>query len=94
MRDLGIAASFDSVTICSETGYAKPHPEIFNAAVRSLGVPHQRILLAGDSLTDDYQAALAAGLDAVLVDRTGRYAAMGSVRRIESLLEVPPMVNS
>jgi putative hydrolase of the HAD superfamily len=91
LRDLSILSLFDSVTISSETGFAKPQPEIFQAAVRSLGVSPARTLFAGDSLLDDFQAGQNAGLEAILVDRPGRYAAMRSVRRIASLRELLPI---
>jgi putative hydrolase of the HAD superfamily len=92
MQALDILSYFCSVTISSETGYAKPQPEIFEAAVRSIGVPANRILFAGDSLTDDYQAGQSAGLKAFLVDRSGRYAEMKSVRRIQTLRDLLPIV--
>ena len=38
LGDLHIRSFFDTVTICSETGSAKPQPEIFQAAIHSLGV--------------------------------------------------------
>jgi putative hydrolase of the HAD superfamily len=88
MKDLEILTYFDTVTISSETGYAKPGPEIFLAAVEALGAPPDRILFAGDSLTDDFQAAQAVGLEAFLLDRPRRYVQMRSVRRIESLEEL------
>src|SRR6185436_626941 len=44
MKDLNILSFFDSVTISSETGYAKPQPEIFEAAIRAVGVPANRIV--------------------------------------------------
>jgi putative hydrolase of the HAD superfamily len=84
---LGIRSFFDSVTISSEAGYAKPHPEIFLAAVRALDVPAWRALFVGDSLSDDVEAGNAAGLDAVLVDRTDHYVGV-PFPRIRSLLEV------
>jgi len=90
MNDLGIRAYFDSVTISSETGYAKPQPEIFMAAIRSLAVPPNRILFAGDSLLDDFQAGQNVGLDAFLLDRSGRYAGIQSVRRIQTLRDLLP----
>jgi len=90
LKDLDILAFFDSVTISSETGYAKPQPEIFMAAIRSIGVPPNRILFAGDSLLDDFQAGQNAGLEAFLVDRAGRYAGMESVRRIQTLRDLLP----
>jgi putative hydrolase of the HAD superfamily len=88
LHDLGIRAFFDSITISSETGLAKPDPAIFLAAARSLGVPPNRLLFTGDALVDDYQAARNAGIEALLLDRSGRYAMMGSIRRIESLEEL------
>jgi putative hydrolase of the HAD superfamily len=36
LKDLRIDHFFSSITICSETGYAKPQPEIFHAAIASL----------------------------------------------------------
>jgi putative hydrolase of the HAD superfamily len=90
MKDLDIQSYFDSVTISSETGYAKPQPEIFEAAIRSLGVPANRILFAGDSLMDDFQAGQNAGLAAFLLDRSGRYSGMASAHRIQTLRDLLP----
>lgn len=92
LRDLRIQDFFDSITICSEVGYAKPQPEIFHVAVKSLSAPIERVLFVGDHLVDDFQGATNAGLQAVLVDRAGRYAAMRSVQRIASLLELVPLL--
>ena len=88
MRSLDILSLIDTVTISSETGYAKPHPEIFRTALRSLKTPPERTLLVGDSLVDDVQAAKAVGLQAVLVDRTGKCADLHSIPRIQNLQQV------
>jgi putative hydrolase of the HAD superfamily len=90
MDDLDIRSYFDSVTISSDTGYAKPQPQIFDAAIRSLGAPANRILFAGDSLLDDFQAGQTAGLATYLLDRTGRYAGVASVQRIQTLRDLLP----
>ncbi|HYR90246.1 MAG TPA: HAD-IA family hydrolase [Terriglobia bacterium] len=87
MRSLDILSYFDSVTISSQTGYCKPDPRIFEAAIRALGVPASDILLVGDSLRDDVEAGKRAGLTAVLMDRSGRYASI-EVPRISTLKEV------
>jgi putative hydrolase of the HAD superfamily len=92
LEDLRIRSLFTAVTICSEVGFAKPQPEIFEVAIQALGVRPEGIVFAGDSLVDDFQAGKSAGLEAVLVDRTGRYAGMRSVRRITSLTELLPLV--
>ena len=92
LKDLGIDSLFDAVTICSEVGFAKPQPQIFHVAVRALAVTPERTLFTGDSLVDDFQAGENAGLRSYLLDRSARYAAMRSVRRIASLLEILPIV--
>lgn len=92
LKDLDILSFFDSVTICSEVGAAKPDPEIFQAALQSLQVAPSRTMFAGDSLLDDFQAGQDAGLASFLVDRSGRYAEMKSVRRVSSLRDLLPIV--
>jgi len=92
MKDLDILSFFHAITISSETGFAKPQPEIFQAAIQALGTAPGRILFAGDSLMDDFLAGQDAGLDAFLLDRSGRYAEMRSVRRIQTLRDLLPML--
>jgi putative hydrolase of the HAD superfamily len=88
LESLKIVSYFDSITISSQTGYAKPDPEIFEAAIRAAGVPANRILFVGDNLTDDVQAGAAAGMNTVLIDRNGRYPGSKSVQSIRSLSEL------
>jgi putative hydrolase of the HAD superfamily len=88
MESLKILTFFDSITISSETGYAKPHPEIFKAAIRAAGVPGSRILYVGDNLADDVEAGAAAGLHTILIDRHGRYSASAAVPIIQNLRQV------
>ena len=88
MRSLDILQFFKSVTLSSETGYCKPDREIFDAAVRALGVAAPEVLLVGDSLRDDVEAAIRAGLSAVLIDRRNRHETANHVRRITSLNEL------
>ena len=88
MQSLGIHEFFDTVSISSEIGYAKPHPGIFLAAIEALGVPAARILVVGDSLMDDVQAGQLSGMNAVLVDRHNKYPEMKAFKRITNLREV------
>jgi len=94
LEALGIRRFFDTVTVSSEAGYSKPQREIFDLAVRSLGIPASDVLLVGDSLRDDVEAALRAGLAAILIDRSGRYQSQSHLRRISSLSAVIPEVTS
>ena len=88
LDSLGIREFFDAIILSSETGFCKPDPEIFQAAIRKLGVPPSETLLIGDSPHDDVEAGMRAGLSAVLIDRTGRYASKNHLQRIASLIEV------
>lgn len=87
---LGIRDSFDAVIVSAVVGVSKPDRGIFDEAVRRAGVAPGAALHVGDSLTDDYHGARAAGLHALLVDRAGR-APEGS-EAIRSLSELPPRV--
>lgn len=51
----------DVLIISEETGYMKPHPELFAYAAAAAGVPAETILYVGDSYTSDVQGALQAG---------------------------------
>jgi putative hydrolase of the HAD superfamily len=88
LDSLKIRPYFDSITISSETGYAKPHPEIFKAAIRASGVPANRILFVGDNLADDVQAGAAVGLHTILIDRHDRYSGSAGVPIIQNLRQV------
>jgi putative hydrolase of the HAD superfamily len=94
LDSLRIRDFFDTVTISSETGYSKPDPQIFEAAVRDLGLPASAVLLVGDSPHDDVEAAIQAGLSAILIDRRNRYSEKRNLRRISSLKEVIAEVTS
>lgn len=93
MKGLGLSGLVDSVTISSETGYAKPSAEIFEAAIRAIRVPPGRVLFVGDSLSDDYQGGVNAGLQTLLLDREDRYSQMKSIPRIHSLLDVAALLS-
>ena len=63
-----IAAAISS----SEHGYMKPHPSIFEAALRLLEVEPHEAVMVGDSFAHDIQGARHLGMQGVLVSRSGR----------------------
>ncbi len=71
LSDLDLARYFDVMVISHEIGAAKPAPEIFEQAVRLLGVPAGAVVHVGDSEAEDVAGASAAGLTGVLLDRDG-----------------------
>jgi len=90
MESLSILKFFDAVTTSSETGFCKPDPQIFGAAIRALDTNPSETVLVGDSLRDDVEAGSRAGLHTILIDRKGRYAS-SAVQRISSLRELIPL---
>jgi putative hydrolase of the HAD superfamily len=68
LEALGLSRYFDSITISSEAGYAKPSPEIFRMALERHSLPADDALHVGDSEALDVAGARAAGVAVVLVD--------------------------
>lgn len=63
---------FITIAVSSAThGYMKPHHSIFDAALARAGVAANQAVMVGDSLRADIEGALAAGLRAVLIRRSG-----------------------
>jgi putative hydrolase of the HAD superfamily len=68
LEGLGLDAYFDSITISSEAGYAKPRREIFDAALARHGIGAGDAMHVGDSVHHDFEPARALGFFAVLLD--------------------------
>jgi len=86
LERLGLASRFDAVLVSAIEETGKPEPQIFQRACRRLSVEPGEALHVGDSPREDYEAARAAGLQALLLDRSGRH--VGAADRIETLAEV------
>jgi len=67
LRDF-IAASVSS----ADHGYMKPHPSIFRKVLEDLRVPPADAVMVGDSVSQDIEGALRAGMRAVLLHRSER----------------------
>jgi putative hydrolase of the HAD superfamily len=90
LRGLGLGVYFDSVTISSEAGWAKPAPEIFEAALARHALAPDEALHVGDSVQMDLAGAQAAGIAAILFDRKApeRCSISGRSARVASLSAV------
>ncbi len=75
-----------------EHGYMKPHPSIFEAALRGADVIAADSVMVGDSLTHDVDGARRLGMRGVLVSRTGPVSAPPDVPVIHSLHELLPLL--
>jgi len=68
LRDQGYGRWFKAMVCSYDIGIPKPDPRIFRHTIDLLGVHQSEAVMVGDSLEADIKGALAAGLQAVLVD--------------------------
>lgn len=87
LRQCGIFDSFSSITDSGNVGHEKPHPAIFEAALRAMNADPAESLYVGDVYSVDYVGATNAGMKAVLFDVAGAYRDRG-FPRVESLAEL------
>ncbi len=74
-------ANCRDVFISSRMGVRKPHRDFFRTIERALQLPPESLLLVGDSLTNDFRAAQAAGWKAILLQRQGELPEIDGVIR-------------
>jgi putative hydrolase of the HAD superfamily len=72
LEALGLARYFDTLAVSHLEGVEKPDPALFRRAMTRLGATPERTLHVGDSLVLDVAGAGAAGIAALLLDRSGR----------------------
>ena len=84
VAELGLTPFFDAVIVSSETGWAKPSPRIYAAALGALGVEPGEALMVGDRPQEDVAGATAAGPGAALRSARARTRA-GFVRDLRQV---------
>ena len=92
LRRCGIADCFASITDSGLVGHEKPHPAIFEAALREMKADPAESLYVGDVYSVDYVGARGAGMQAVLFDVAGAYRER-EFPRVESLAELEAWLN-
>ena len=94
-RDLGEFVSHhglvvDAVLTSGAHGKTKPHATIFARILELLDVAPADAVMVGDTIEDDIEGARAVGMEAVLVDREGRYG--GTVEALDDLRALPRLL--
>lgn len=92
LRQCGIADCFETITDSGIVGEEKPHPAIFEAALRSLNVTAGESFYTGDLYSVDYLGATGVGMQSVIFDLHGSYKGRG-LPRVESLEELETYLN-
>ncbi len=92
LRRCGIADCFESITDSGIIGREKPHPAIFEAALREMKAEAADSLYVGDVHSVDYVGARNAGMQAILFDVAGTYRER-EYARVESLAGLQQWLN-
>jgi FMN phosphatase YigB (HAD superfamily) len=90
----GVRHLFEAVVVSDAVGWRKPHPRIFEHALRAMDIVPADALFVGDRLELDVDGAAGSGIDAVWVDHgreswTPDHAVpKHTIRRLEELVEI------
>ena len=87
LQRCGILDCFASITDSGNVGQEKPHPAIFEAALREMKAQPAESLYVGDVYSVDYVGARNAGMQALLFDVAGAYRER-EFPRVESLADL------
>ena len=76
LRDANILSYFDNITISSEVGFIKPHPEIFRLALGESKLRPEEVVFVGDTYQQDIMGAKGVGLKTVWLNNRHESPAM------------------
>ena len=91
-ESLGLKPYLDFTVTSAEVGAEKPHPPIFLAALAQARADPEETLHVGDQLSSDIEGARGVGINPVLLDRDGNHQDVTDCPRIETLMELPPLL--
>ena len=92
-RHFALDGLFATAISSFDHGYMKPHPSIFETALRHVEAQPHEAVMVGDSLAADILGARRFGMRAVLVARSGPVAGCpADVPVIQSLRELPALL--
>ncbi len=93
LDELGLSQFLTIVVTSQETGFTKPHPEIFLEALRRAELPAETAIFIGDQYQIDVLGAAAVGMKGVLIDRGGFSEVPPDCRRVKNLFQLSGMLD-
>ena len=93
MDELGTSAFLTTVVTSQETGFTKPHPEIFLEALRRVELAPEDVIFVGDQYQIDVLGSSAVGMKAVLLDRGGFSEAPAECPRVKNLFQLTNLLD-
>jgi putative hydrolase of the HAD superfamily len=88
----GVGELMDAVLFSSAFGKRKPAPEIYRAALESVGVGADRALFVGDRVREDYDGPVAVGIRAVICTAHAAEPPPAGIPTIASLGDLPGLL--
>ena len=94
VRQAGLEECLDFCVNSSLVGSEKPHPPIFEEALRRAHADPGEVLHIGDQVRSDVAGARAMGMHAALLDRGGWHEAVDGCPKISTLCEIAGLLES
>ena len=88
LEEVGLSSRLPVVVTSQDTGYNKPHPEIFREALKQAGVQASEAIYIGDQYQIDVVGANQVGMKGILLDRNGYFERITDCPRVQSLAQV------
>ena len=92
-QQLGLPNWLQLIVTSQEVGFTKPHPKIFQAAIKRAGVKPSEAIYVGDQYQYDIVGANEAGMRGILLDRSDLFEEITDSPRIRSLSQVAEYLN-
>ena len=92
-QQLGLPNWLQLIVTSQEVGFTKPHPKIFQAALKQAGVKPSEAIYVGDQYQYDIVGANEAGMRGILLDRSDLFEEITDSPRIRSLSQVAEYLN-
>ena len=94
LAEFGLTGRVDFAVTSIEARSEKPHAPIFREALRRANAEPGETVHVGDQLESDVEGARRVGITPVLLDRDGNHPAFADCRRIETLPELPGVLEA
>ena len=94
LAEYGLLGHFEAVVMMDDP-FQKPHRREFDDGCRAMALSPASVAMVGDSVANDIEGALTAGLVPIWVDRfADDYPLDAAAHRIETLWELPDLLRS
>jgi HAD superfamily hydrolase (TIGR01509 family) len=92
VRSNGMDQLVDGIVFSSQIGRRKPAPEMYRAALDSIGVAPERAMFVGDRVREDYDGPRAVGMRAVIVTAHNRAPTRDGIPTIAALSDLQALL--